>query len=205
MGLFDSLLPFGSMISSALSFLDSRSNRAFQERMSSTAHQREVRDMLAAGINPIMSARSSGASTPAGSTARIEDISSSALAVRMNRAQVKLVESSAEREAANAMLARVQAADIQSTAAAGRMRRITAQADIADMDAEQRRAILPLARQRAEAEIESMSSAAEAARARAVLDQLSSASAEQLAKFADRMGEFGPALRFLIELMRARR
>ena len=40
-------------------------NRDWQQKMSNTAHQREVRDLLSAGLNPVLSANA-GATTPSG-------------------------------------------------------------------------------------------------------------------------------------------
>jgi len=95
----------GGLISSAMNMWMAKQNRDFQERMSSTAHQREVADLRKAGLNPVLSATGGhGASTPSGSVATADNpmrgSAQTALNYKMGKEQIYQMRADAANKAA---------------------------------------------------------------------------------------------------------
>lgn len=83
-----------------MQFASAREQMQFQKMMSDTSYQRAVKDMRAAGINPMLAVSKGGASTPSGAQAQVKDpgptLASSALGLRRLQEDLKNLEAQRE-------------------------------------------------------------------------------------------------------------
>jgi hypothetical protein len=106
---FGAALDFaGGLIRNQHEKKEAKRNRAFQEQMSSTAYQRAMADMKAAGLNPILAGKMGGASTPQGSKANFgnpfEGAAQKIQTSKLTKALIEKAEAEANSASAKALM-----------------------------------------------------------------------------------------------------
>jgi len=187
--------PWGAVIGAGLGLVQN----IWSARRADSAHQREVRDLQRAGLNPILSARGSGAEV-----GPMESMASSGAQAARTAAEIELIKSQTDLQHAQATHARAQAWELMSFAP-GRGAETQMRTALLAADEATRRQQLPLLLERAREEIAMIQSSSRAARARAMLDEAALEGALNQEEWERLIGEMGPATRFFLEILRSLR
>jgi len=195
-------LPGGPVTAALIGAGTTLAQNIWSARRADTAHQREVKDLKAAGINPIHTARGGGGA-PVGEMQDIGRGAGSALEVRRANAEIKLLEAQARQLGSSSRLAETQANEISSFAP-GRAAEASARTGLTNTQAATAQDLRKYLIAAAKEEVQLKVSSARAARARAILDEAGAARAENLEaleKEFQKLGAWGPAARLLFEIL----
>lgn len=196
----------GGIYSALSAKKEAEKNRKFQEKMSNTAHQREVEDLKAAGLNPALSAmRGSGASSPSGNIADTSGYGegasagvNAALAIKGQQAQIALLKAQ-EQETNAKTVGLVQDNEFKFNSNPGQLDIQRIQIELNTATLAERKQLIPLVVAKAREEVGLTANSAMAARARAILDQYAATGAFNEAEFQRVIGSKGPWVKLLLD------
>lgn len=195
----------GAIWSARAMIEEGKKNRAFQERMSATAHQREMADMKAAGLNPMFAF--GGSSTPPGSQAHVPDMGravsdsiASALAVRQAEAQIGLTKAQTDETNARAVMTNQQAEQFFSLRE-GDLTFQRLRNEMQQMTVDQQRALMPALIAQVRAQASSAATSAKKAEVELYLAELEKYGAMNEAEFERFVGTSGRMWKLLSNVM----
>lgn len=185
----------GALIGGAIGLGES----IWSAKRADSAHQREVRDLQRAGLNPMLSAGGAGAPN---SPVSVSEGVGTGLQVQRQRAELRLLEAQARREVSSARLADTQSWELASFAGT-RANEVASRASLANLDAETRRRQMDYVVNAIKSEIEQRMSSAAGSRAVAALNKADLTRVENIAEFEKMLGAGSPAMRMAFEFLRA--
>jgi len=195
-------------VGAAIGAAGSIAQTVWSARRADSAHQREVRDLQAAGINPLMTARGSGSEV--GQMVSPSEGIGSALGIQRQRAEIELLRAQAHNAEMAGRLSATQANEI-STFSPGRGAEVAARTERSAEELRQMREQFPAVLARARAEVGQVKSSARRndaetmlaranellTKARTSTESVSARYAEDWLKLYDQMGDAGYPLRLV--------
>lgn len=182
----------GTLATNASNAAQARNQMRFQERMSGSAHQRGRVDLEAAGYNPMLGVGGTGASSPVGAQARMENAVghgvNSAMSVRRQNKELELLEAQIQKEVSQAQLNNAHNTQV-TTLTTPESNLLNARRELTEADTATKRKMLAFVGKLASSEIEAHLASALASRshageasARTILLQLQQREAQNMSE-----------------------